>query len=169
MNTQEALNVLNLQGELSEAIIKKAYKKLALKYHPDRNPLGEELMKAVNAAFEFLMRNIALVNKYQSPKSEDRYNYGEELEKVLTALSVMPGIVFEVIGNWVWIDGETKANRAALRDIGCFWAYKKKKWYYRPEEHKSAWNRREHTLEEIREKYGSRGMRTGTGLKGVAA
>ncbi|MGY2498426.1 DnaJ domain-containing protein, partial [Klebsiella pneumoniae] len=81
MNTQEALSVLNLQGELSEAIIKKAYKKLALKYHPDRNPLGEELMKAVNAAFEFLMRNIDLVNKYQSPKSEDRYNYGEELEK----------------------------------------------------------------------------------------
>ncbi len=169
MNTQEALNVLNIQGDISQEIIKKAYKKLALKYHPDRNPLGEELMKAVNAAFEFLMKNIEFVNKYQSQKSEDRYDYGEELERVLTALSVMPGIIFEVIGNWVWIDGETKAHRVALNEMGCYWAHKKKKWYYRPEEHKSAWNRREHTLDEIREKYGSRGMRSGAGYKGVTA
>jgi len=66
MNVQEALNVFNLSGELTEKDVVKAYKKLALKYHPDRNPLGAELMKAVNAAREVLMANIDKINQFQS-------------------------------------------------------------------------------------------------------
>jgi len=40
----------------SEADIKKAYKRLSLLYHPDRNPLPSALerMKAINNAFEYL-------------------------------------------------------------------------------------------------------------------
>ncbi|HAN2841652.1 TPA: DnaJ domain-containing protein, partial [Escherichia coli O25b:H4-ST131] len=37
MNVQEALNIFGLSGELTEQDIKTAYKKAALKYHPDRN------------------------------------------------------------------------------------------------------------------------------------
>ncbi|HGV5226690.1 TPA: DnaJ domain-containing protein, partial [Escherichia coli] len=35
MNIQEALNVFGLSGDLTEKDIKAAYKKAALKYHPD--------------------------------------------------------------------------------------------------------------------------------------
>uniref|UniRef100_UPI003F4ABCEB DnaJ domain-containing protein n=1 Tax=Pasteurella multocida TaxID=747 RepID=UPI003F4ABCEB len=54
MNINEALNLLNLSQNVSKDDIKKAYKKMAIKYHPDRNPAGAEVMKAINAAFEFL-------------------------------------------------------------------------------------------------------------------
>lgn len=167
MNIQEALNIFGLSGDLTEKDIKAAYRKAALKYHPDRNPLGAELMKAVNAAFDFLMANIDKINQFQSTDENARYNYGEDLEKVLNTLSGLTGIVYEVIGNWVWISGETITHKETLKEIGCKWAAKKKQWFYRPEEHKSYWNREEHTIEEIRAKYGSTGQRRATGWQQV--
>ncbi|MDN8602277.1 J domain-containing protein [Citrobacter sp. S2-9] len=167
MNIQEALNVFGLSGELTGKDIKIAYRKAALKYHPDRNPLGVELMKAVNAAFDFLMANIDKINQFQSTEETDRYDYGENLEKVLMVLSGLTGVVYEVIGNWIWISGETKGHKDTLRKLGCKWAPKKKQWFYRPEEHKSYRNRKEHSIEEIREMYGTKGQRKATGWKRV--
>ncbi|WP_339056784.1 J domain-containing protein [Candidatus Regiella endosymbiont of Tuberolachnus salignus] len=146
MNVQEALNVFGLSGELTEQDIKTTYKKMALKYHPDRNPLGDEMMKAVNAAFDFLIANIDKINQFQSNDESARYNYGEELENVLNILSCLAGVIYEIIGNWVWINGETHEHKDTLKEMGCKWAVKKKQWFYRPEEHKSRFNRKEHTL-----------------------
>ncbi len=163
MNIQEALNVFNLSGELTKKDIKKNYKKLALKYHPDRNPLGNELMKAVNSAFHFLMTNIDKINQFQSSNEDDYYNYSEELENVLKTISKLYGVIFEVIGNLVWISGETREHKKALKELGCKWAAKKKQWFYRPEEHKSRFNRKEHSIDEIREMYGTNGRRKAKG------
>lgn len=167
MNIQEALNIFGLSGELTEQDIKKAYKKAALKYHPDRNPLGAELMKAINAAFDFLMNNLENINKFQSNDKSTHYNFTEELEEVLLTLSGLVGIVYEVIGNWVWISGETKEHKDTLKEIGCKWAAKKKQWFYRPEEHKSRRNRKEHSIDEIRTMYGTKGQRAATGWQRV--
>lgn len=167
MNIQEALNVFGLSGELTEKDLKTAYKRLALKYHPDKNPLGGELMKAVNAAFDFLMANFDKINQYQSTDENARYNYGQELEEILTKLNALAGIIFEVLGNWVWISGETKEHKEALKEMGCKWAMKKKQWFYRPEEHKSKWNREEHSIDEIRAKYGTDGQYKAKGNRQV--
>ena len=167
MNIQEALNMFGLSGELTEKDIKKAYKKMAVKYHPDKNPLGGELMKAVNAAYDYLMARLDDINKDQASDKEHIYNYGEELDKVLSVLNGLAGVVFEVMGNWVWIAGETKAHKEKLKELGCKWANKKKQWFYRPEEHKSIYNRREHSIDEIREMYGTAGQRKSAGHKTV--
>lgn len=170
MNIQEALNIFGLSGKLTKEDIKKAYKKASLKHHPDRNkdnPIAVEIMKAINSAFDFLIANFEKINQFQSEDESERYNYGEELERVLSELSGLDGIIFEVIGNWVWISGDTRTHKDSLKAIGCKWASQKKQWFYRPEEHKSRGNRKEHTMDEIREMYGSNGARKASGRKSV--
>ncbi|EBR7327618.1 DnaJ domain-containing protein [Serratia sp. JKS296] len=165
MNIQEALNVFGLTGEVNQAELKKAFKRLAVKYHPDKNPIGAEMMKMVNAAYEFLVNNLEKIKQFQSMNEDDIYNYGEEIESVLKTLVTMEGVIFEVIGNWVWIRGETRNHKDMLKALKCKWAPTKKEWYYRPEEHKSIYNRKTHTIEEIREMYGTSGQRKARGKK----
>ncbi|EAW8461802.1 J domain-containing protein [Salmonella enterica] len=167
MNIQQALNIFGLSGELTEQDVKKAYKQAALKFHPDRNPVGSEMMKAVNAAFDFLMQNIERLNTAQSADENARYNFGEELENVLNALQGMTGVVFEVAGNWIWISGDTKTHKDAIKALGCKWASKKQMWFYRPDEYKASRNRKEHSIDEIREMYGTTGQRKATGFQKV--
>ena len=57
MNKRDYYEVLGVERGSSEAEIKKAYRKLALKYHPDRNqedPKAEEKFKEINEAYEVL-------------------------------------------------------------------------------------------------------------------
>jgi len=170
MNVQQALNVFGLTGELSKEDIKKAYKKASLKHHPDRNqdnPIAAEIMKAINTAFDFLMANFEKINQYQSSEESERYNYGEEMERVLMELNGLAGVIFEVIGNWIWISGDTKTHKEALKTLGCKWAPKKAKWFFRPEEYKARRNRKEHSIDEIREMYGTNGQRKSSGRASV--
>eukprot|EP01118_Nematostelium_gracile_P001559 TRINITY_DN11622_c0_g1_i1.p1 TRINITY_DN11622_c0_g1~~TRINITY_DN11622_c0_g1_i1.p1 ORF type:complete len:445 (+),score=108.11 TRINITY_DN11622_c0_g1_i1:179-1513(+) len=68
-NSHRLYNVLELEPSASEEDIKKAYKKMALKYHPDKNPNAGEKFKEVNNAYKVLT----------DPKLKSIYDsYGEE-------------------------------------------------------------------------------------------
>jgi len=57
MSKRDYYEVLGVQREASEADIKKAYRRLAMKYHPDRNPDDEEALshfREAKEAFEVL-------------------------------------------------------------------------------------------------------------------
>ncbi len=57
MVTRDYYSTLGLTPDSSAEEIKKAYRKLAMQYHPDRNggnPEGEERLKEINEAYQIL-------------------------------------------------------------------------------------------------------------------
>ena len=46
--------ILGVSKEATAAEIKKSYRKLSLKYHPDKNPEGEDKFKEISEAYAIL-------------------------------------------------------------------------------------------------------------------
>ena len=57
MSDKDFYQVLGVSRDASESEIKKAYRKLAVQFHPDKNPgnkEAEEKFKEISAAFDIL-------------------------------------------------------------------------------------------------------------------
>jgi len=54
VNSNDYYKILGIPRDATDAQIASAYKKLALKYHPDKNPKGEDTFKKVTSAYEVL-------------------------------------------------------------------------------------------------------------------
>lgn len=63
MSEGEACKLLNLdpnqEDGLSEETLKRAYRKLAIKFHPDKNPQGREMFIKIQKAYERLQAGTA--------------------------------------------------------------------------------------------------------------
>ena len=129
---------------------KKLYKKLAFLHHPDRG--GDiEIMKAVNNEYELIV-NILAENKEEEKAAAAEV---EKFKDIINKIIGLDGIIIEVVGSWVWVSGDTKPHKDTIKAAGFFWAAKKQKWYYRPEEEKGRSSRGRKSYQEIKEKYGS--------------
>jgi len=71
MKETDYYQTLNLNRKATEEEIKKAYRRLAFKYHPDRNPMSEEAeerFKQINEAY-------AVLGDSERRRTYDRYGY----------------------------------------------------------------------------------------------
>ena len=71
----------------------------------------------------------------------------------------MENINIEIVGCWIWVDGNTYEHKDALKALGFKWAREKKKWYF----HTEAFRKRSHkklSMDDIRNYYGSTEVQT---------
>lgn len=135
--------------------LKKAYRKLCFKLHPDVGGSDEE-MKILNAEYEIMFERVKNihVNKdgefYNKETDEAPHEFRDLIEQLLK----MADIEVEIIGTFVWVTGDTKPHKEALKALGFRWHSKKKCWYKAPR----GYHRRgggEYSLDDIRQMYTS--------------
>lgn len=128
--------------------LKKRFRDLCKLHHPD---LGgdAEIMKAVNVEYEACLRD----GLKHAENFADRMDIERELAEVVQRLVVLPGVIVEICGRWIWVTGYTYPVRSELKKNGCMFASKKKAWYWRSVNDKVK-SKKKLSLDEIRMKYG---------------
>jgi len=135
--------------------LKKAYRKLAFKHHPD-NGGNEEEMKTVNSQYAKLfeiLKNIH-VNAQGEKYTKETNETPEQFISIINELIRFEGILIEIIGSFIWVSGNTKPYKEQLKEMGFKWSSNKTSWYLAPEGYKRR-NRQTYSMEEIRNMYGS--------------
>jgi curved DNA-binding protein CbpA len=148
--------------------LRKQYKELLKKFHPD-NPAGSTAAtQEINSEYDELFK--VLKDKHESKSADNekksayedmKYNFEEDekLREVLQNIISFTGINIEIIGCWIWVDGNTYAYRTKLKELGFKWAREKKKWYF----HTESFRKRSHrklSIDDIRNYYGSTEVET---------
>ena len=126
----------------------KIYKTLAKNLHPDIGG-SEEDFKILNEIYNNLIEH----KIYFSNSSK----IDIELEKIISLILHFENINIELIGSWIWVNGDTKEIKEKLKEIGFKWESKKKMWYYGEMKAK---NPNPKSMEEIKTKYGSETLKS---------
>lgn len=147
--------------------LRKQYRDLLKKFHPD-NPQGStEATQKINAEYDRLFKE--LKNKHESDTEDEskaefnkmKYDFTEDqkLREVLQKIIRFSGINIEIVGCWIWVDGNTYEYKNDLKELGFKWASQKKKWYFHTEEFRKK-SHKKLSMDDIRNYYGSTEIET---------
>lgn len=132
--------------------VKARYKLLAKQFHPDCGG-DTAIMQAVNAEYALASAKVLKGENLSQEDTDEQIRMSEEYRAVIEKIMPLNGILIEVVGNWIWVTGDTKPVKQQLKEVGLFFASKKLAWYYRSDEFITTGSKK--SLDEIRAKYGS--------------
>ena len=142
--------------------LKKAYRRLAMKHHPDVGGNTQD-MQEINAEYDKLFAQ--LKTGYNAWASANNRHTTEEqpddFKRIIEILIKLDGLDIELCGSWLWIGGNTRKHKEALKAAGCQWCSKKKLWSWKPAGKRYHSYRGTKSMDQIRTKYGSQVIKNG--------
>lgn len=137
--------------------LKKQYKKLAIQHHPDLGGSNEE-MQAINNEYDTLFNHLKNVHINSEGEvytsTQDSAETPEEFREIINRIISINGITIELIGNWIWITGDTFNCKDVLKSLRFRWSRNKKAWYYHNDNYVKV-SKKSFNLNDIRNMYGS--------------
>ena len=137
--------------------LRKQYKELLKKFHPDNANGSTQSTQEINAEYDRLFK--VLKDRHES-KSEsantNTYDFtaDQALREVLQKIIIFDGLNIEIIGSWIWVNGNTYQYKAILKEYGFKWASSKKMWYFHNDNYVKK-SRKKLSIDDIWNYYGS--------------
>lgn len=101
--------ILGVSREASDDVIKKAYRKLVLEHHPDRNPNSkeaEEKIREINAAYE-------VIGDTEARRNYDRLNWGDDFAPDVVDVAVL----LEEMEKKLFDEGRKELFAVLIKDV----------------------------------------------------
>ena len=140
-----------------------------MRHHPDRGG-DTETMQRINAEYEARFETLKHAHNTTHDERHQTNEAPADFIRIIEALLRLDGIEVELCGCWLWIGGDTKRHKDALKKAGWNWCSKKKLWSWHPDYAAvyTGKRRRTKSMEYIRNVYGSEIIGRGTEQLGLA-
>ncbi len=134
-----------------EKAVKKQFRKMCLVLHPDK-PSGSnvEFLKLHNQ-YEDILRGTF---KFTKEKAKEQAKAEESFVHDELWVNQCEGLIIELTGTWIWLDGETFKYKDLIKENGFKWSRSKSKWFKAPAGTKFKKNKRGTSFGKIKSKYG---------------
>lgn len=145
--------------------IKTRFRELVMIHHPDRGG-DTATMQEINAQYEAAMRASYTADEKTAESVEWWMEQEQAMMEILAKLAangLADALTIELMGVWLWVSGDTKPHKEALKESGLFWSKQKSAWYWRSPAHRMPRrNAPNKSLDELRAGFGSQQF-NGTG------
>lgn len=117
------------------AELKATYKTWCLQLHPDLNPDKDttEDMKALNNAYEEHFKLLKTREMNKDKKDREKFSFDEapeDLINIINTLIKFKGLKIDIVGNWLWLSGNTYPYKEQIKGLRFHWSKNKKKWFW---------------------------------------
>jgi len=143
--------------------LKALYRTLAMKFHPDRKGGDTETMKAINNEYDELFSAVKNFHKNKdgetyTKETAETSDYFRDVINALIRLC-MKAVNVELIGSFLWLSGNTRPYKDAIKALAFKWSTNKNAWYLAPENYVKR-SKKQFSMNDIRNMYGSEAVDT---------
>jgi hypothetical protein len=141
---------------------KNLFRKLCLILHPDKG--------GTDAEFIDLFSQFKNFKPSQTRDGENENFCAEEFYNTIQVFEGLEGIEISFVGSWIWLEGDTMANKDKIKAISLagykkpMYASKKVAWFFSPSDYTQK-SKGKKDLNEIKNSYGCKTFKTKGTLK----
>jgi len=137
--------------------LKNQYRTLAFELHPDKGGSNEDF-QAMSNEYQELLKD-ALKGKFNDTEKVNSEMEIDELMRDALNKIIHLLITIEIVGNWIWLTGNTYSVKDEIKKAGFKFAGKKKAWYWNDGTFTKK-TKKQFSLNDIKNKYGSKKIET---------
>lgn len=113
--------------------------------------LTADMLQQLNDDFDYRINELLTVAEITEQELNKKTKFFTRFRRAIEYLVNVPGIKLEMLGQWLWVTGDTFNAREILRQFGYYFARAKSAWYFKNEGYNFIANGEVKPLAELRQ------------------